>query len=128
MPPLYPCGMSRQVYVKDKRAGDVPGTAVAMCAYTSSPSRGYLSLYPTLREAQRALSDGIILYNVTRYKYIVVWWWRTLMTVPWARVGGRDETTYESRCFYDTKIEKLQNGQTRKLREPPPHTSRATTT
>ena len=36
-----------------------PGTAVAMCAYKSSPSRGDLSLYPTLREAQRALSDAM---------------------------------------------------------------------
>ena len=45
-----------ELATQTKRAGDVPGTAVAMCAYTSSPSRGYLSLYPTLREAQRALS------------------------------------------------------------------------
>ena len=47
------------------RERDVPGTAVATRAYKSSPSpsRGDLSLYPTLREAQRGrLSDGFTVF------------------------------------------------------------------
>ena len=50
-----------------RRRDVTTGTPIATRAYKSSPSRDDLSIYLTLREAQRALSD-----DRSRYTYLAV--------------------------------------------------------